>query len=71
MVRLGLFHRRSGLTHWFEMEGVDNPIRLEWDMREAIGGAVQAVSMYLDVPPMAVMTEQNEFMIIAEQVKES
>jgi hypothetical protein len=41
-----------------------------WDMKEATGGALQAVATYMDKPVMAIMTEHNQFIIVVKETRE-
>jgi hypothetical protein len=38
-----------------------------WDLREATGGAIQAVATYMDKPIVAIMTEHNSFIIVVKE----
>lgn len=71
MVRLGLHHPKSGYTHWGpEVTPIPFGTMAGWEMREAMGGAMQAVATYMDKPVMAIMTEHNQFVIVVKETRE-
>jgi hypothetical protein len=68
MVRLGLHHPESGYTHWGpEVVPIPHGTMAGWDLREATGGAIQAVATYMDKPIVAIMTEHNSFIIVVKE----
>lgn len=71
MVRLALYHPESGYTAWGpEVTPIPHGVMGEWDMREAIGEAIQGVSIFMDKPAMAIMAEHNTFTIIVKDDKQ-
>lgn len=71
MVRLGLHHPKTGYTHWGpEVTPIPHGTMAGWDMREAMGGAIQAVATFMDKPAMQIMTEENQFVIVVKETRE-
>jgi len=71
MVRLGIHHPESGYTHWGpEVTPIPHGTMAGWDMREAQGGAIQAVSTYMDKSPMEIMTNHNGFILIVKETSD-
>lgn len=73
MVRLALYHPKSNYTHYgpevtrnLMVHGSDSGKLAEWNMREAIGEAAQKVALYLDVPVMQILSQDNEFVIMVK-----
>lgn len=72
MIRLGLHHPKSGYTHWGpKLEPMPTGNLAGWDMREAMGGAAQAVATFMDVPVMKILAEQNKFVIVVKEVTDN
>ena len=71
MVRLGLHHPESGYTHWGpEVVPIPHGTMAGWDMREATGGAMQAVAAFMDKPIIEIMTKRNTFILIVKETRE-
>jgi hypothetical protein len=65
MFRLTLYHPETGLS--FECPGGPADL-LAWNLRDAIGAAMQGVAKHLDINVVKAMAEHNQLEIRVETV---